>query len=206
MAELIKLYEKNPSERLLTHVVEVLKNGGLVIYPTDTVYAIGCDIFNTQAMNRLAQLKKTKADKAHFSIVCSDLSHLSEYTKPISTYQFRILKRNLPGPFTFILLANTKLPNLYKNKKTIGIRVPDHSIPRLIVEKLGRPISTTSTHDDDEILEYSTDPELIAEKYDKLVDIVIDGGTGGLYPSTIVDLTTEEPEITRQGKGELILV
>lgn len=206
MAELIKLYEKNPSERLIEHIVDVLKDGGLIIYPTDTVYAIGCDIFHNQAMLRLAQLKKTKADKAHFSIVCSDLSHLSEYTKPISTHQFRILKRNLPGPFTFILPANTQLPNLYKNKKTIGIRVPDHSIPRLIVEKLGHPISTTSTHDDDEILEYTTDPELIAEKYDKLVDIVIDAGIGGLYPSTIVDLTTEEPEIIRQGKGELILV
>ncbi|MCY0968164.1 L-threonylcarbamoyladenylate synthase [Chryseobacterium wangxinyae] len=203
MAKILRIYPDNPQENLINEVIKTLNNGGLIIYPSDTVYALGCNIFDIKAMEKLAQIKKLKLDKAKFSIICNDLSHLSDFTRPVDTSVFRFLKSHLPGPFTFILEANKSLPLAYKNHKTIGIRVPDHSIPQLIVEKLGHPIASTSIKDDDEIIEYSTDPELIAEKYDHLVDIVIDSGYGDNVASTIVDLTSGEPEIIRQGKGEI---
>ncbi|MEJ8606661.1 threonylcarbamoyl-AMP synthase [Riemerella anatipestifer] len=203
MAKVIKIYPENPQENLIKEVIKTLDNGGLIIYPSDTVYALGCDINNIKAMEKLASLKKIKLEKAHFSIICNDLSHLSSFTKPIDNSVFRLLKSHIPGPFTFILEANKNLPLSYKGHKTVGIRVPDHPIPQLIVEKLGHPIASTSIKDDDEIIEYSTDPELIAEKYDHLVDIVIDSGYGDNVASTIVDLTSGIAEIIRQGKGEL---
>lgn len=203
MAKILKIYPDNPQENLIAEVVKSLNNGGIIIYPSDTVYALGCNIFDIRAMEKLAQIKKIKLDKAHFSIICNDLSHLSNFTKPIDTSVFRFLKTRIPGPFTFILEANKNLPLAYKGNKTVGIRVPDHSIPQMIVEKLGHPIASTSIKDDDEVIEYSTDPELIAEKYDSLVDIVIDSGYGDNVASTIIDLTGDEPEILRHGKGEL---
>lgn len=203
MAKILKIYPQNPQENLIDEAVKVLQNGGVIIYPSDTIYTIGCDIYNNKAMERLAQIKGIKIDKQKFSIICNDLSHLSEFTKPIETATFRFLKTHLPGAFTFILEANRNLPTAYKGHKTVGIRVPDHIVPQMIVEKLGHPIVSTSIRDDDEILEYSTDPELIAEKYDKLVDLVIDSGYGDNVASTIVDLTSGEPEIIRQGKGKI---
>ena len=203
MAKIIKIYPENPQENLIDEVVNTLKNGGLIIYPSDTVYALGCDINNIKAMESLAHIKKIKLEKAHFSIICNDLSHLSAFTKPIETSVFRILKNHIPGPFTWILDANKNLPLAYKGNKTVGIRVPDHPVPQLIVEKLGNPIASTSIKDDDEVIEYTTDPELIAEKYDHLVDIVVDSGYGDNMASTIIDLTSGEPEIIREGKGEL---
>lgn len=203
MAKILKIYPDNPQESFIVEIVKTLQKGGIIIYPSDTVYALGCDINNIKAMEKLAHIKKMKLDKAQFSIICNDLSHLSDFTRPIDTAVFRILKNNVPGPFTFILEANKNLPLAYKGKKTIGIRVPDHPVPQLIVQKLGHPIASTSIKDDDEILEYSTDPELIAEKYDHLVDIVIDSGYGDNMASTIVDLTSGEPEILREGKGTL---
>ncbi len=201
MAKIIKIYPDNPQDSAINEVVKTLNNGGLIIYPSDTVYALGCNIFDIRAMEKLAQLKKVKLEKAHFSIICNDLSHLSEFTRPVNTAVFRYLKNNVPGPFTFILEASKSLPLAYKGKKTVGIRVPDHPVPHLIVERLGHPIASTSIKDDDEVIEYSTDPELIAEKYDHLVDIVIDSGYGDNVASTVVDLTSGEPEILRQGKG-----
>ena len=203
MAKILKIYPDNPQENYMNEVIKTLQDGGLIIYPSDTVYALGCDIYNVKAMEKLARLKNTTLDKAQFSIICNNLSHLSEFTRPIETSTFRLLKSKIPGPFTFILEANKNLPLAYKGKKTVGIRVPDHSIPQLIVEKLGHPIASTSIKDDDEVIEYSTDPELIAEKYDHLVDIVIDSGYGDNIASTIVDLTRGEPEILREGKGIL---
>lgn len=203
MAKILKIYPENPQENLINEVVKTLENGGLIIYPSDTVYALGCDINNIKAMEKLAQIKKIRLDKAQFSIICNDLSHLSAFTKPINTAVFRLLKNHVPGPFTFILEANKNLPLAYKGNKTIGIRVPDHPIPQLIVEKLGHPIASTSIKDDDEVIEYTTDPELIVEKYDHLVDIVIDSGYGDNLASTIVDVTSGEPEIIREGKGVL---
>lgn len=203
MAKILKIYPENPQESLINEVVKTLENGGLIIYPSDTVYALGCDINNIKAMEKLAQIKKIRLDKAQFSIICNDLSHLSAFTKPINTAVFRLLKNHVPGPFTFILEANKNLPLAYKGNKTIGIRVPDHPIPQLIVEKLGHPIASTSIKDDDEVIEYTTDPELIVEKYDHLVDIVIDSGYGDNLASTIVDVTSGEPEIIREGKGVL---
>lgn len=203
MAKILRIYPENPQQNLISEVINTLENGGLIIYPSDTVYALGCDIYNLKAMEKLAKLKNTTLEKAHFSIICNNLSHLSEFTRPIETSTFRLLKSKIPGPFTFILEANKSLPLAYKGKKTVGIRVPDHSIPQLIVEKLGHPIASTSIKDDDEMLEYSTDPELIAEKYDDLVDLVIDSGYGDLTASTIVDLTSGEPLVLREGKGEL---
>lgn len=203
MAKILRIHPDNPQDNVINEVITVLKNGGLIIYPSDTVYALGCNIFDIRAMEKLAQLKKIKLEKAHFSIICNDLSHLSNFTKPIDTAVFRFLKSKIPGPFTFILEANKSLPLAYKGNKTVGIRVPDHAIPQLIVEKLGHPIASTSIKDDDEVLEYSTDPELIAEKYDSFVDLVIDSGYGDNMASTVVDLTSGEPELIRQGKGEL---
>ena len=203
MAKILKIYPDNPQENYINEVIKTLQDGGLIIYPSDTVYALGCDIYNVKAMEKLARLKNTTLDKAQFSIICNNLSHLSEFTRPIETSTFRLLKSKIPGPFTFILEANKNLPLAYKGKKTVGIRVPDHPIPQLIVEKLGHPIASTSIKDDDEVIEYSTDPELIAEKYDDFVEIVIDSGYGDNVASTIIDLTSGEPEILREGKGVL---
>lgn len=199
---LIKIYEDNPNPKAIEKVVEVLRNGGVVIYPTDTIYGIGCDITNHKAIERVCQIRGIKTDKANLSFICNDLTSIASYTKPLNTALFRLLKRSLPGPFTFILNASGQVPKLLSTKKkTVGIRIPDNSIVREIVEKLGNPIITTSIRDDDEIMEYSTDPELIYEKYNELVDIVIDGGYGENIPSTIVDCTSGEFEIVRQGKG-----
>ncbi|MDL1913665.1 MAG: threonylcarbamoyl-AMP synthase [Bergeyella sp.] len=203
MAKVLKIYPDHPQEKLLEEVVRLLDQGGIIVYPSDTVYALGCDIFNGKAMEKLARIKKVKPETARFSIICNDLSHLSRFTKPINNSVFRFLKNHIPGSFTFVLEANKSLPPAYKGHKTVGIRVPDHSIPKLIVEKLGRPIASTSIKDEDEILEYSTDPELIAEKYHHLADIVIDSGYGGNVASTVVNLTSGEPEIIREGKGIL---
>jgi tRNA threonylcarbamoyl adenosine modification protein (Sua5/YciO/YrdC/YwlC family) len=203
MAQFIKIYENNPNEVAIKKVVEVLKNGGLVIYPTDTVYGLGCDITNTKALERIAKIKGVKLEKANFSFVCSDLSHISDYIKQIDTATFKILKRALPGPYTFILPGNNNLPKEFKKKTTVGIRVPDNAIAIEIVRQLGNPIVSTSIHDEDEVLEYSTDPELIFEKWQNLVDIVIDGGYGDNMGSTIIDLSGFEPVVVREGKGSL---
>lgn len=206
MAEYIKLYEENTNPKDLKLVTECFKDGGVIIYPTDTVYALGCDIFSKEGIERVARIKNVKADKADFSFVFYDLSHISEYTKQFDSSVFKILKRNLPGPFTFILEANNSIPKLFRNKKkTLGIRIPDNSICRSIVERLERPIISTSIHDDDEVIEYTTDPELIFEKYENQVDMVIDGGFGNNEASTVVDLSKGEIEIIRQGIGELLL-
>jgi tRNA threonylcarbamoyl adenosine modification protein (Sua5/YciO/YrdC/YwlC family) len=203
MAELIKIYDENPSQKHINKVVETMRNGGLVIYPTDTVYGLGCDITNTSALEKIAQIKGVKLEKANFSFICQDLSNLSDYVKQIDSATFKILKRNLPGPYTFILPGNNNLPNVFKKKKTVGIRVPDNNICRNIVAALGNPIVSTSIYDDDEVIEYTTDPELIKEKWDNLVDIVIDGGFGDNIPSTVIDLTTSDPEVIREGKGSV---
>jgi tRNA threonylcarbamoyl adenosine modification protein (Sua5/YciO/YrdC/YwlC family) len=206
MAQFIKIYENNPNEVAIKKVVEVLKNGGLVIYPTDTVYGLGCDITNTKALERIAKIKGVKLEKANFSFICSDLSHISDYIKQIDTSTFKILKRALPGPYTFILPGNNNLPKEFKKKTTVGIRVPDNAIALEIVRQLGNPIVSTSIHDEDEVLEYSTDPELIFEKWQNLVDLVIDGGYGDNVGSTIIDLSGFEPVVIREGKGSLDVI
>ena len=203
MSEIIKIYEDKPSEAAIKKVVEVLKDGGLVIYPTDTVYGLGCDITNSRALEKLAKIKGIKLEKANFSFVCSSLSNISDYVKQIDTSTFKILKRALPGPYTFILPGNNDLPKEFRKKKTVGIRVPDNNIAREIVKLLGNPIVSTSIHDEDEVIEYSTDPELIFEKWNNKVDLVIDGGYGDNVASTIIDLTGYEPEVIREGKGSL---
>jgi tRNA threonylcarbamoyl adenosine modification protein (Sua5/YciO/YrdC/YwlC family) len=199
---LIKIYPENPAPKLIENVVEVLNQGGIIIYPTDSVYAMGCSILKPRAIERLSRLKGIKKEKARFSFVFSDLSDLALYSRPISNPIFKLIKRNTPGPFTFIIEANNKIPKiLQSNRKSVGIRIPDNSIARLIVEKLGHPLMSTSVHDDDEIMEYTTDPELIYEKYENDVDLVIDGGYGDNNATTIIDCTGDEPEIIRQGKG-----
>ena len=203
MAELIRIYEENPSPKLIKKVVDVLRAGGLIIYPTDTVYGLGCDITNTSALEKIAQIRGVKLEKANFSFICENLSNLSDYVRQIDTQTFKILKRNLPGPYTFILPGNNNLPSVFKKKKTVGIRVPDNNICRAIVAELGNPIVSTSIKDDDEVVEYTTDPELIHEKWNNLVDIVIDGGYGDNIPSTVIDLTSFEPEVVREGKGSV---
>lgn len=200
---LIKLYEQNPNPREVAKVMEILRDGGIIIYPTDTVYAMGCDALNVRAIERICKMKGIDPQKTNLSIICYDLSTISEYAK-VSNTEFKLMKRNLPGPFTFILNATNSLPKIYKNRKEVGIRVPDNNIIRTLVNELGNPILTTSVRDKDDIMEYSTDPELIEEEYGNLVDAVIDGGYGGLEPSTIVDCTGEEIQIVRQGKGVLI--
>ncbi|WP_417357022.1 L-threonylcarbamoyladenylate synthase [Flavobacterium sp.] len=202
MAQFIKIYPENPNEREIEKVVKILRNGGIIIYPTDTVYGLGCDITNSKALERIARIKGIKLDKANFSFVCSDLSNLSDYVKQIDTSTFKILKRSLPGPYTFILPGNNNLPKEFKKKNTVGIRVPDNNIALDIVRALGNPIVSTSIHDEDEILEYSTDPELIFEKWQNQVDAVIDGGYGDNVASTIIDLSGDEPIVVREGKGD----
>ena len=201
MAEFIKIYEENPNPEDIKKVVSILKKGGLVIYPSDSVYALGCDITNHKALEKVARIKGVKLDKANFSFVCDSISNISDYVNHISTPTFKILKRSLPGPYTFILPGNNKLPKAFKKKKEVGIRVPSNEITLSIVRELGNPIISTSIYDEDEIVEYTTDPELIYEKWGNLVDLVIDGGYGGNIPSTVINLCGDEPELIRQGKG-----
>ncbi len=203
MAEFIKIYEDKPSEAAIAKVVKVLRDGGLVIYPTDTVYGLGCDITNSRALERIAKIKGVKLEKAKFSFICHDLSNLSDYVKQIDTATFKILKRALPGPYTFILPGNNNLPREFKKKTTVGIRVPNNNITLEIVRQLGNPIVTMSIRDEDDVVEYTTDPELIFEKWQNLVDMVIDGGYGDNVASTIIDLSGYEPEVIREGKGSL---
>ncbi|MBQ0909030.1 threonylcarbamoyl-AMP synthase [Flavobacterium sp. F-328] len=203
MAQFIKIYEDKPNEAAIAKVVKVLKEGGLVIYPTDTVYGLGCDITNTKALERIAKIKGIKLEKANFSFICHDLSNLSDYVKQIDTPTFKILKRALPGPYTFILPGNNNLPKEFKKKTTVGIRVPDNSIILELVKQLGNPIVSTSIRDEDDVIEYTTDPELIFEKWQNLVDLVIDGGYGDNVGSTIIDLSDFEPVVVREGKGSL---
>jgi tRNA threonylcarbamoyl adenosine modification protein (Sua5/YciO/YrdC/YwlC family) len=203
---LLRIHPDNPDNRSIQKIVDILHDGGLVIYPTDTVYGLGCDIFNNKAVEKVARIKGIKPKDADFSFICHDFSHLSDYTRSIGNSNFKLLKKNLPGPFTFILPASSNVPKLFKNKKkTVGIRIPDNSIILEIVRAFGQPILTTSIHDDDEVIEYTTDPELIHEKFQHLVDAVIDGGYGQNIPSTVVDCTDAEPVIIRQGLGELKL-
>lgn len=199
---LLKIHPENPSERQIKKVVEVLKKGGVIIYPTDTVYGLGCDIFNIKAVERIARIKGIRPDKANFSIICYDLSHISDYTRSMSNSTFKYLKKYFPGPFTFILEANSKLPKALRNKKTIGIRIPDNNIPLDIVKELGHPIITTSIHDTDKIIDYTTDAELIYENFKNMVDLVVDGGFGHNIPSTVVNCLESEPKILRHGLGE----
>ncbi len=199
---LIRLYDTNTNMRDVEKVVNILRDGGLAIYPTDTVYALGCDALNVRAVEKICKLKNINPAKTNLSIICHDLGNISEYAK-VSNPIFKLMKKHLPGPFTFILNATNSLPKIYKNRKEVGIRIPDNNIILTLVKELGNPILTTSIHDDDEIVEYSTDPELIYEKYRDIVDVVVDGGYGGLEPSTVVNCTEEDIEIIRQGKGLL---
>ncbi|HOP04906.1 MAG TPA: L-threonylcarbamoyladenylate synthase [Tenuifilaceae bacterium] len=200
---LIKIYPENPNLRQVELVVDILRKGGIVIYPTDTVYGLGCDIMNPKAVERIIKIKGIKPKDAHFSFICSDLSHISDFAK-VDNATFRLLKRNLPGPFTFILPGYNKVPDYFISKrKTVGIRIPDNPIPIEIVKMLGNPIMTTSIKDSDELLEYTTDPELIYENYSEIVDALVDGGFGDNTPSTVVDCTEMEPTILREGKGVL---
>lgn len=199
---LIKIYPENPSHKQIVTVVESLKRDGVIIYPTDTVYGMGCDIFKPKALDRILKIKGIRKKEANFSFICSELSQVSHFTLPYDTSIFKLMKRCFPGPFTFILKASNNVPDIFQSKKrTIGIRIPDHNIVREIITELGNPIMSTSIRDEDEIVEYTTDPELIHEKYMRLVDIVIDGGYGDNEPSTIIDCTGDEPVIVRQGKG-----
>tara|TARA_B100000768_G_scaffold172710_1_gene181236 strand:+ start:949 stop:1566 length:618 start_codon:yes stop_codon:yes gene_type:complete len=205
MATFIKIYQDNPNPRDIAKVVQIIKKGGLVIYPSDTVYALGCDITNNRALERIAQIKKVKLAKANFSFVCKDLSNLSDYVKQLDNTTFKLLKRSLPGPYTFILPGNNKLPSVFKKKKEVGIRVPDNAIVKAVVTALGNPIVSTSIKDEDQVIEYTTDPELIFEKWEHLVDVVIDGGYGDNVPSTVIDLTGDTAILVRQGKGSSTL-
>lgn len=206
-AKYIRLYEENPQLDKILEIVKVLRNGGVVIYPTDTVYGIGCDIFNQSAIDRVMQIKQTKAKNLNLSFICYDLSHISEYVKSLDTPTFKLMKRALPGPYTFILPSSNKVPKILQvKKKTVGIRVPDNQIARLLVQELNHPIITTSIHDEDDVLEYSTDPELIYEKFKDLVDVVIDGGYGQITPSTVIDCTGSEPIVIREGLGDISII
>ncbi len=203
MAHYIKIYQENPNPKHIKQVVDVLRKGGLIIFPSDTVYALGCDIKNKGALEKVAKIKGVKLEKANFSFICSDLSHLSDFVKQIDNSTFKLLKRALPGPYTFILPGSNNLPSVFKKKKEVGIRVPDNSIALAIINELGNPIISTSIRDEDEILEYTTDPELIYEKWNDKVDLIVDGGYGGNVPSTIINLTGDEPVLVRQGKGNI---
>jgi tRNA threonylcarbamoyl adenosine modification protein (Sua5/YciO/YrdC/YwlC family) len=206
MAQFLKIYQDKPNEAAIAKVVKILKDGGLVIYPTDTVYGLGCDITNSKALERIAKIKGVKLEKANFSFICHDLSNLSDYVRQIDTATFKILKRALPGPYTFILPGNNNLPKEFKKKTTVGIRVPNNEIVLEIVRQLGNPIVSTSIRDEDDVIEYTTDPELIFEKWQNLVDLVIDGGYGDNVGSTIIDLSGAEPEIIREGKGDIAII
>ena len=203
MAKFIKIYPENPNEKEIEKVVNILRDGGIIIYPTDTVYGLGCDITNSKALERIAQLKGVKLEKANFSFICADLSNMSDYVKQIDNTTFKILKKALPGPYTFILPGGNNLPKDFKRKKTVGIRVPDNNIARILVQKLGNPIVSTSIYDEDELIEYTTDPELIFEKWQNKIDAIIDGGYGDNVASTIIDLSNGTPVVIREGKGEI---
>jgi tRNA threonylcarbamoyl adenosine modification protein (Sua5/YciO/YrdC/YwlC family) len=199
---LLRVHPDNPGERHLRIIVDCLKNGGVIIYPTDTVYGLGCDITQIRAVDRVAQIKGIKREKANFSFICSSLSHLSDYTRPIPNHIFKLMKSTLPGPYTYILNANNNVPHFFQSKKkTVGIRIPDHQVPLQIVEMLGHPIMTTSIHSDDQFLDYPVDPELIYDDFHKRVDILIDAGHSGFIPSTVIDCTGSTPELVRVGKG-----
>jgi len=201
---LYKIYPDSPDQRKIKQIVDILEKGGVIIYPTDTVYAFGCSLLNKRAIERLAKLKDSKMKNANFSVVFYDLSSLADYTKAIDRPTYKILNKNLPGPFTFILEASARIPKLFEtNKKTVGIRIPDNNIVKEIVRELGHPLVTGSLHDEDAILEYSTDPDMIFERWNNMVDAIIDGGFGKNEPSTVVDLSGGELEIIRQGAGEL---
>lgn len=201
---LIKIYPQNPSARQIDKVIDCLKSGGTIIYPTDTVYGLGCDIYQSKAVDKIAMIKGIKKEKANFSFICNNLSQLSDFSRPIDNSVFKLMKSVLPGPYTFILNANNNVPKIFQSKKkTIGIRVPDNSITNEIVSGLGNPLMSTSIHNDDEVLEYITDPELIYEKYKDIVDIIIDGGYGDNQGSTIIDCTGKEIVVVREGKGEI---
>ena len=198
----LKIYEENPNATEIGKAVEVLREGGIVIYSTDTIYALGCDALNVRAVERICRVKGINPQKINLSIICRELSWVSEYAKLNNLY-FKLLKRNLPGAFTFILPTSSSLPKIYKNRKTVGVRIPDHAITLALVEALGNPLLTTSVSVDDEEPEYGTDPELIAERYESVADLIIDGGEGGTIPSTTVDCTGDEPVVLREGKGDL---
>lgn len=203
-AQFLPIHPKNPEPRKIGHVVDILSRGGIVIYPTDTVYGIGCDLLNRKAIARLCHILGIKPQKLNLSFICYDLSHISEYARKIDTPVFKLLKKNLPGPFTFILESSSRVPKILDiNKKTVGIRVPDHAIPRALVQALGNPLITASIKDDDHIKEYTTDPDEIYEDFKHTVDLVIDGGPGGNIPSTVLDCTGGEIEIVRQGLGTI---
>ena len=203
---LLEVHPSNPDDRVIEELVKILHKGGVIIYPTDTVYSFGCSLENKRAIERLAKLKGLRLKKANFSIIFSDLRHLSDYTKQIDRPTYKILNKNLPGPFTFILPANNSIPKLFdSNKKTVGIRIPASKIVMEIVEKLGHPLVTTSVRNDDDILEYDTDPNVIADNWLNEVDAIVDGGFGNNEASTVVDFTDGEPKILRQGIGELEL-
>jgi tRNA threonylcarbamoyl adenosine modification protein (Sua5/YciO/YrdC/YwlC family) len=205
-AEFIKIHPVNPELRKINRVVEVLRNGGIVVYPTDTIYGIGCDLLNRKAIERLCRIMDIKPNKLDLSFICNDLSHISEFVKRVDTPVFKVLKNLLPGPYTFIMESSTKVPKILDvNKKTVGIRIPDHNIPRTIVAELGNPLITSSIKDDDHIKEYTTDPEEIYDDFKNLVDVVIDGGAGGNVPSTVIDCTGPELTLIRQGLGEFNL-
>jgi tRNA threonylcarbamoyl adenosine modification protein (Sua5/YciO/YrdC/YwlC family) len=205
-AELIKIHPQNPEMRKINHVVEVLRNGGIVIYPTDTIYGIGCDLMNRKSIERMCKIMDIKPNKLDLSFICNDLGQIAEFVKRIDTPVFKILKRSLPGPYTFILESSGKVPKILDvNKKTVGIRIPNHAITKAIVAELGNPLITTSIKDDDLIKEYTTDPEEIYEDFKHQVDIVIDGGASGNIPSTVVDCTNDELVILRQELGEIVL-
>ena len=195
---MVKIYEENPNPTKIRHVVEVLRNGGVIIVPTDTVYAFACDIFNTKGIELISKLKNIETRKSNLSFICHEMSQVSEYAKMDDT-AFKLMKKNLPGPFTFILQGSSNLPKLFKNKKNVGIRIPKNNITLEIVRELGNPIMTSSILMDDTTSEYCTDPELIREKYDQRVDLVIDGGIGGYMHSAIIDCTGSEPELLREG-------
>lgn len=199
---LLKLYNENPNPREIEKIVAILRDGGTVIYPTDTLYAIGCDALNVRAVEKICNLKGIDPQKSNLSIICNDLSIISEYAK-VTNPTFKLMKRNLPGPFTFILSTTSSLPKIYKKKKTVGIRVPNNNIIREIAAQLGNPVLSTTIKDQDDEIEYTTNPELIYEKWSDFADIVVDGGIGGIEPSTVVDCTSIDPIIIRQGKGEL---
>jgi tRNA threonylcarbamoyl adenosine modification protein (Sua5/YciO/YrdC/YwlC family) len=203
-AELLKIHPLNPEGRKVDRVVSVLKRGGIVVYPTDTIYGIGCDLMNRKSIERLCQILNIKPQKLDLSFICQDISHISDYVKRMETPAFKMLKKNLPGPFTFIFESSSKVPKILDvNKKTVGVRIPDHTIPNSIVLQLGNPLITSSIKNDDIIKEYTTDPEEIYEDFKNVVDLVIDGGVGGNVPSTVVDCTSDEFIITRQGLGHI---
>lgn len=206
-ADYITIHPDNPEEQKIRKVVECIRNGGLVIYPTDTVYGIGCDLYNPKAIEKLCKLKGIKPSKMHLSFICYDLSDLSKYAKHVSTATFRLMKKALPGAYTFILESSGEVPKIFDvKKKQVGIRVPNHLIPRMIVKELGNPILTTSVKDEQSEGEHLTDPSLIYDQYEKLVDLVIDGGFGGIEPSTVIDCTSDNFEVIREGLGDVSLL